>query len=765
LIRDTGKPRTDSASFSAHAGDTLTIVVTSPAAQGLNATVDLNETRVYASADDRSLPDTIRAIARATNSLRIWMAGKPGSTLRITVSVRVSAGPVERRALTAMFGSSVAGSLPLGRVEYPLGAVLHYSFTPNAGFERLRVVIDGVPAPDVGSLTMDRAHWIAASADTVITLDALELSLSQALRGVLSSASILEDWATYQAAVERAVAGWGVTADMHLARVERATINPASDLRNLVRLDSALVSMSDASEYPARRASQSLSAISGKEVNSTRARNVSSVSDDREPVQALLVNGILTSRSGFREDFGLFSDLLRLDAAQRFPVASVALRNVYNPSIQSLDSLSALAALCAREAGLENAYRIPREMSEYGARYLICVAGHVASGNDLTEMFRWARDAVGTVDPNSIEVNRLADVIWRYRTAFGRHVLIVGHSEGSLMTQLAIQKLKVQAGFDEDTAVRCVGTVSVAGVGTSNWPLSDRHARFVVAKWDLVTLLPGILKNARPVVEDAATRSIDSAYAALVANGRPIEVMLPMGTYDPIDIHHLSRYLQSEVTGPLIKDNLDALYRTCAVGAVTVTPASATVQLFGAYPFRATWSALDGLPLQTADSVSWSVDSAFATVTPVGRLLAGDNPGVVSLQALVRKQAGSATVTIVDDSIQATYIAPTVDVTERIGVFGPYPPGETTCDAQFMTIHATALSGASISSVELHTRKTTADSVYYSSWSPPLDEEFMWRTSNCIADGMLRPDGTDNWYRLVVTDSHGKSTEIIGPRP
>ena len=131
----------------------------------------------------------------------------------------------------------------------------------------------------------------------------------------------------------------------------------------------------------------------------------------------------------------------------------------------------------------------------------------------------------------------------------------------------------------------------------------------------------------------------------------------------------------------------------------------------------------------------------------------------------MRKRARSATVTIVDDSIQATYVVPTVNVTERIGVFGPYPPGATTCAAQFMTIHATAMSGASISSVQLYMRTTTADGVYYDRWSPPLDEEFMWRTSNCIADGIPRPDGTDNWYRLVVTDSHGKSTEIIGPRP
>jgi hypothetical protein len=82
-----------------------------------------------------------------------------------------------------------------------------------------------------------------------------------------------------------------------------------------------------------------------------------------------------------------------------------------------------------------------------------------------------------------------------------------------------------------------------------------------------------------------------------------------------------------------------------------------------------------------------------------------------------------------------------------------------------MTIHATAMAGASISSVALYARMTTADTVYYVNWSPPLDQEFVWRTSNCSTDGIPQPVSGDNWYRLIVTDSHRKTTELIGPRP
>ncbi|MHB1313260.1 MAG: hypothetical protein ACYC3L_14690, partial [Gemmatimonadaceae bacterium] len=247
--RDAGMPRTDSASFVARAGDTLDLVITAQVPQGLNATVELNGRRVYASADDgvpsddhRSGDDhrgdddhganddhrgnddrhaeddhhgdgdghagddgqrshAIRAVARATNTLRVSMSGKKGSALRIVVSVRRAAPPAERRTLTTIYGGSVAGSIPLGAVDYAPGATVRYRFSPKPGFVRLRVVVDGRVASSEGTLRMDRAHWIAATADTVIALDGTERSLSRSLRSLFSSAKVRADWVAYQAAL------------------------------------------------------------------------------------------------------------------------------------------------------------------------------------------------------------------------------------------------------------------------------------------------------------------------------------------------------------------------------------------------------------------------------------------------------------------------------------------------------------------------------------------------------------------------------------
>ena len=791
FTRDAGKPRTDSASFAARAGDTLTVAITSPAPQGLNAIVELNGRQIYpshdggnadadhradddhhadgdhGSDDDGKMPHTFRAIARATNTLRVTMAGKPGSSLRIVVSVPVAARPAERRVLTTIYGGSVTGSIPLGTAEYALGATVRYRFAPKPGFVRMRVVVDGRLASEEGTLRMDRAHWIAATADTVISLTGTEVPLSRSLRSLLSSAKPREDWVAYQAAIERAATGWGAEADRHLARIELATIDPATDLRRLMRLDSALAGMVTSVDPPGVASSRLRSALFTARSSRTLTMAASGTDvGDREPMQILLVNGMLNSEPALRAPANQLLNLLTGDVGHRFPREAVGLTSIYNPSLATTDSLSALARMCERLAALAADLSPTPQVPVYAASYLGCMAVHVATQNDVTEMFAWARSAVGQVDPNSAEVNRLATVIWSTLVDSTRHVLIVGHSEGSLMMQLAVQKLKAQADFNEDSATRCIGTVSVAGVGTVNWPLTERHSLFVVAQGDLVTLLSGNLRNTRQPIEDADTRANAAVYARLVAETSHPEAMVPWGTKSSIEIHALNRYLQTD--GSLIADDLDALYRTCAVGAVNITPSAATVQLHETHPFEARWTALDGLALTTTDSVRWSVDSALARVSSTGRFVAGGTTGTAMLKARVRNTIGSATVTISDDSARSSNTPPVVTVAERTGVWGPFLPGSTVCNAQFMTISAVALSGASISSVDLFTRQTAGDMPSSGSVISMLGIEFPWRQTNCTVDGRPAPwagSEPDNWYRLVVTDSRGLSTSITGPRP
>ena len=774
FTRDNGKPRTDSASFGARAGDTVTFVLTAGGVQGLNATVDVNGTRLFSSSGGRALPDSVRVVARETNSLRVWMGGKPGSSLRVVATVPGQPVPVETRVLSVMYESSVLGSGPAGDTALSLGTRVHYRFVPNAGFRQLRVVVDGQLAPDSGTLTMDRAHWIAASADTVIALDQVEQPLAQQLRTVLTSSTPREAWRSYQVAVDQAAATWGADADLHLARIETVTIDPVNDLASLVRLDSALAGMETPIElFPAVSSLREGAAQAAeRESQSSRRAVIAEPSSTREATHILLVNGIITSERGLVRNVQMLGRRLAENPV-RFPPGMTTLSHLYNPSFFNLTDIGRAIYACHSNALRQaTARRLTfSQIVSSSSYYLTCLAAMnlgAIHANDFSETLRWSRAASSHDGQVALEVDNLARLVRSYQNDARKHVLIVAHSEGSLMVQLAVQRLKDVYGFDEGTAPRCVGTVSVAGVGTGNWPLSDRHSRFVVATHDFVTFLPGDLGNRRPTTSDADVRAYEAAILGislfLPASAEVLAAALVLG---PIELHALSRYLASAEIWPIISNSLNDLYNTCAAGTVTVAPSAATLQLGGAAGFNATWKAVDGQPLTTTDSVQWSVDSPLARVSEGGRLVAGSDPGTVALQAKVRRTVGTAAIVISDDSARALYAPPVVTVTDRSFSVGPIPPGPTICQMQTITIAASAMPGASIVSAELYTRTTMSpDSVYVEHVRVPLDQEMFWRKTACTIAGVPAPwPNTDNWYRVVVTDSHGLFTSHVGPNP
>lgn len=495
----------------------------------------------------------------------------------------------------------------------------------------------------------------------------------------------------------------------------------------------------------------------------------------------LLVNGILTSDDDHTRNVRVLDSLLQHDPGQRFPHSSVRLTGIYNSTYYSSDSLTRIRLACRRAADAEMTARsllTEDRLEEIVNNWMGCVVasqarwliGAVVSG-DFAELFRWEQAAIRTSPPPDWEVANLASLIRSFLGDSLMHVLLVAHSEGSVLTQLAVQRLKINRQFNEDSAARCIGTVSVAGVGTTNWPLSTRHSKFVVAKWDIVTLLGGGFDNPRETIQDRDTRAVDFFLAEVPPDSSANRLSLMALAFFPKTIHSLQRYLSSTVSGPLIANDIDDLYRTCAVGAVTVTPPAVTLQLDGAKIFNATWTALDGLPLTTSDSVVWSIDSTLASVSPSGRVIAGNTPGTVALQATVRRMIGTSAITIVDDSAKATYTPPDVSVLTRkeIGYVWPGPVGPGLpfgrSDVTWMTISASAMPGASISSAMIFQKN--ADGVEFG-YEVPVNQEFSYFQCNVYIGPNLIPYTVDlptPPYRLVVTDSHGLVTEVSGTAP
>jgi hypothetical protein len=72
--------------------------------------------------------------------------------------------------LTVALSAGVTSNLPSGESDRTEGEVVQYSFAPRVGYRNLRVVLDGIAVPTDSQLTMDRAHWIVASADPLVSL-------------------------------------------------------------------------------------------------------------------------------------------------------------------------------------------------------------------------------------------------------------------------------------------------------------------------------------------------------------------------------------------------------------------------------------------------------------------------------------------------------------------------------------------------------------------------------------------------------------------
>ncbi|MDE3246943.1 MAG: hypothetical protein KGN80_12720, partial [Acidobacteriota bacterium] len=77
-----------------------------------------------------------------------------------------SAVPPSSFTLTVNLGTGVAGT-PASGGSFTEGTVVPYSYSAQAGFNNLSVLLDGNPVPAAGSVTMNMAHGLAATAQAI----------------------------------------------------------------------------------------------------------------------------------------------------------------------------------------------------------------------------------------------------------------------------------------------------------------------------------------------------------------------------------------------------------------------------------------------------------------------------------------------------------------------------------------------------------------------------------------------------------------------
>ncbi len=394
------------------------------------------------------------------------------------------------------------------------GGSIRYAFAAASGYASLEVFVDGAVAPSSGTVAMTANHWIVARAQPVITLDANEAQLAGKLRALLTSGdpkSAYVDYVNTSAQLEQL---WGPDAATHEARVQSATIDPVADSANLRRVDLALAGSSfDVDGQGVMTNSRAPAAKRG--FDPRRSGAVVVPIDTMEETTVYYVNGIFNAVATANYSTGQLRNVLGT-----FPSSSprISLGSLYNPSVLwQRQGRARVIERCNEQLSIDGLLRAGLRPSQLFSDWMGCAASGYArffhENFDLVEALRLQDSLLAnsvTVGQSDPVAQDLATQIGQTLQA-GRHAILVGHSEGSIMAQLVAQVLRNRGTYRPDITPQCLGIVSVAGLTTANWPLSDRYTRFVVAKGDIVTIPPGT--NGKPTIETAQTRAVDQYLA------------------------------------------------------------------------------------------------------------------------------------------------------------------------------------------------------------------------------------------------------------
>jgi hypothetical protein len=346
------------------------------------------------------------------------------------------AGPLY--TLTVVTTDGVAGTPQRGTVSGHQGESISYDFTLRAGFKDLAVVIDGVQGPPAGTLIMDRDHALYAEADSIRVVTAAQTASIAATRSLLTATDPIAAATGLLNSMYAAETGSAVAAAMERMKIGALSFNRVTDSAALARLDAALANRLFALDFPSAQGT---------------APRVAAAADGPLPISIFWVNGIMNT-----PDEALSGSITAKRMIEEIGLPSYGWPR-YETSLNYVPTTT--------ERGLEN------------AACLFLEGGNAISRN--LPIIGWFNSVVREKCGNVLDVNRAlvdmgnllvgsfgtssADVLAaRIDSARrrGRGVLLLGHSRGTLVSQLALQQfVAANTAIDSDRQ-KCVGFVSLA---------------------------------------------------------------------------------------------------------------------------------------------------------------------------------------------------------------------------------------------------------------------------------------------------------------
>ncbi|MEO5817408.1 MAG: hypothetical protein ABIT20_19220 [Gemmatimonadaceae bacterium] len=492
-----------------------------------------------------------------------------------TASLQAEASTIPAAVISVIVDSTLTGSLVHDTAAY-VGDAIAYAYTPRQGYTNVQVRIDGVAAPASGSLSADSVHHLLiATADRVVTVSHDLDGLLATARSVLTAADVPAAYQQWIDAVDSHVQG-AVDVQQALREiddVEYLAFGDVKDVDELARVDEALAGQTFhvGPEAPVISAARIPSATgflqSGGRSSLTMsapARPLSSLiqaqGDTIESTTFVYINGMVTPGGGAARTAATLRQMIGtvngLNSPRIFHQLIYNRNFAANPPTPDWRLNRCTFILGAKlTSGKMGGNSWPGQMS-------LCMKDSTYrhwTDQDIMECLRQVIGILANTDAPEADAIKLGSFIQGERTA-GRHVIVMAHSQGNLMTNQALHHIALNPVPGLDST--CIGVVSMASPTSARWDISDHNLAKIVVDGDQVPMIA----NLWPKTSTVLSRSVQDTAQQRGYFGGGAYYLLKEGftTLHSVDDSYLKYETRTQVMNGIM-----STYAACTVSIIT----------------------------------------------------------------------------------------------------------------------------------------------------------------------------------------------------
>jgi hypothetical protein len=536
-------------------------------------------------------------LAAGPNAIVIVATDAAGNSSSATRHVSFSQNQDHR--LRVIDGGGVTFGTFLRDTILPFGTVVPYSFASKQGHDSVFVVLDDTLASRSGSIVMNQDRVIEVAADTIYTIGGLSTGAQGAVTRIQALLTAADKAAAYRElfdfTLKRALSGDVATLLRDNSLAWYLTVDPVRDSAAIDAVNAALNGVAfGAYVYPGRTyfmmppfrstafigKDPGLIGIAPARLSAPPPAQLAVIPDwQREsPLEyttLTFVNGIFTDPGDpltMTDGAYLTESILVAQATSypRFANGRTLVTHVYNATrsveLQEYDRVHP----CTRPTMRELFIRKPLIS---GIRYAACKGvrfeRRIAS-IDLVESVTQRIQLLLHLPPTTPAVDAVVSHVKQHRTQWSEHNILIGHSQGNLVTALAMRQLPAREGHPLQVAPACLATVALASpTPKSAFDLEEPYKKGFTVDGDIIraTLSAGWPIISTPFSEAAKARAEQST--------SPLTPVI-----EGVTIHKVNEsYLGDPTASALVWQYATELHKECLTNELRVTPLARTVQV------------------------------------------------------------------------------------------------------------------------------------------------------------------------------------------